>query len=153
MLLTSFLAIILNIIIAWVLAGGGWKKFKQILLGIIIGVRDDPDQTKESNPQGPTHPPQPQSPKTEQLGPSPSNSNDPQELQPILSRKSQNTPSKSKFSTDSHTLTAERFKEFELVSDQGSQLPSDANFEAAPPLIFSKPKITKRSSLQPQGSF
>ena len=150
MLLTSFLAILLNIIIAWVLAGGGWTKFKQIVLGIIIGVRDEPKNEKEV--KAPTHPPQPNTPKTEQLGQSPSNSNEPQELQPITSERREHTPSKSKFSTDSQTLTAERFREFELVSDQGSQLPSEANFEAAPPLIFSKAKIKKGSSLQPDGS-
>ena len=42
MLLTSILGIFLNIVIAWILAGGGLALFKEILIGIIIGPGKNP---------------------------------------------------------------------------------------------------------------
>lgn len=41
MLVTSVLGIFLNIVIAWILAGGGLSLFKEILVGIVIGTGKD----------------------------------------------------------------------------------------------------------------
>lgn len=40
MLLTSIMGILLNIVIAWILAGGGCGMFKDILFGVVFGVKD-----------------------------------------------------------------------------------------------------------------
>mgnify|MGYP001801118791 CR=1 FL=1 len=40
MLITSILGVFLNIVIAWILAGGGCKRFRDILFGVICGVRN-----------------------------------------------------------------------------------------------------------------
>jgi Co/Zn/Cd efflux system component len=47
MLLTSVMGVLLNIVLAWILAGGGCKMFKDILMGIIFGVKEN-KSTKKS---------------------------------------------------------------------------------------------------------
>lgn len=47
MLFTAILGVLLNILIAWILAGGGLKLFKEILIGVFFGVSSN-DEEDES---------------------------------------------------------------------------------------------------------
>lgn len=47
MLFTAILGVLLNILIAWILAGGGLKLFKEILIGVFFGVSSSEDEEEE----------------------------------------------------------------------------------------------------------
>ena len=49
MLITSIMGILLNIVIAWILAGGGCAMFKDIIIGIIIPPKDNKEEKTDGN--------------------------------------------------------------------------------------------------------
>ena len=47
MLFTAVLGVMLNILIAWILAGGGWKLFKEIIVGVFCGVGNSKESDED----------------------------------------------------------------------------------------------------------
>lgn len=105
MLATSVVGILLNIVIAWVLAGGGCSMFVEILLGIFFISR------KSSS-----------SPKSKARVTS-----DQDQEKVELKEKASPHPQASEVKSDRGTVyseefdTIKRYSEFEYVSDEGSQ--------------------------------